>query len=366
MRSSPLICLADTISILIHFATTTIARSMTFTTSLEILIRERFDEDRESDNAIGKIQQLTWLRYLFFVIGTLPPAIKMIAMQGLPWTKTWAIMYLTSFLATEVLVLLSWKRPSSTDVHWFPVRFIYQNSPMFRFKNFLVAGVHELALFVHIQVAISAFLSLTLILCQKTNAPLYRPFLLGGGGSAAMLELVILAANVLFQTHLYELGVSVPFLGRAQIILLMIFIGIELPSHGWLSLNLTRWLHVLELVPEAPQLELLQEAPQLNNSDQMLFDGIIATSLLSYSLSFCILAWMVLLYTCRRFPGFGAQLMLTLPSDPRRRSITSEPDPFAIFWFVLFVYSLASTVLWYSYKYDPQGTVDPGWTGVFG
>ena len=118
MRSSPLICLADTLSILIHFTTAAIGLSMTFETSLVILIKERFDKDRESDNAIRNIQQLTWLRYLFFAIGTLPPAIKMIAMQGIPWTKTWAIMYLTSFLATEILVLLSWKRVSTTDVHW--------------------------------------------------------------------------------------------------------------------------------------------------------------------------------------------------------------------------------------------------------
>jgi len=41
------------------------------------------------------------------VLGTLPPTIKLVSMRGVPWTKTIGMMYLTSFLMVEVLVVVS-------------------------------------------------------------------------------------------------------------------------------------------------------------------------------------------------------------------------------------------------------------------
>jgi len=50
---------------------------------------------------------MTWLRWLFFVLGTLPQAIKLMVMSGVPWTKAWGLMLLSSFLLVEMLVVFS-------------------------------------------------------------------------------------------------------------------------------------------------------------------------------------------------------------------------------------------------------------------
>jgi hypothetical protein len=43
-----------------------------------------------------------------FIFGTAGPGIKLMAMKGVPWTKTWGAMFLASFIAVEGLVILSW------------------------------------------------------------------------------------------------------------------------------------------------------------------------------------------------------------------------------------------------------------------
>lgn len=44
---------------------------------------------------------MTVLQLAFFVLGTLGPAVKMAAMQGIPWTKARVLMYLASFLVFD-------------------------------------------------------------------------------------------------------------------------------------------------------------------------------------------------------------------------------------------------------------------------
>jgi hypothetical protein len=67
-----------------------------FWESLDMFMKERFDQDETSEDSIQSIMRLTWLRSMFFVLGTLLPAIKLAAMKGVPWTKTWGVMYLAS------------------------------------------------------------------------------------------------------------------------------------------------------------------------------------------------------------------------------------------------------------------------------
>lgn len=71
---------------------------------MEIKNRQEFFEMQEvSENRWGHL----WPRWFFFVVGTLPAAIKMASFSGNPWTNTWGMMSLSSFVVTEVMSLVS-------------------------------------------------------------------------------------------------------------------------------------------------------------------------------------------------------------------------------------------------------------------
>jgi hypothetical protein len=68
----------------------------------------------------------------------------------------------------------------------------------------------------------------------------------------------------------------------------------------------------------------------------------------------------VLLKTiCLIFPAVGDSLMLISLNDGRA-------DSAGLCYFIGFSYTMALCTLWYAFKYDPTGTVNPDWTGVFG
>jgi hypothetical protein len=73
---------------------------------IELLVSERFEGDEAEEDSIQSIERFTWLRWLFFILGSLPAAIKLAVMKGVPWTNTWGMMFLASFLAREVLIIV--------------------------------------------------------------------------------------------------------------------------------------------------------------------------------------------------------------------------------------------------------------------
>jgi hypothetical protein len=77
-----------------------------------MLLQTRFsntsaDEELDSDSGFRTIEKMTWLRWLFFVLGTLPQAIKLMVMSDVPWMKAWGMILLSSFLLVEILVVFS-------------------------------------------------------------------------------------------------------------------------------------------------------------------------------------------------------------------------------------------------------------------
>lgn len=106
LRISPIFCAVDLLSITAHLLTSTIFFSASPQESLGLLLHERFDDiDVNAGNeGIEGVEKITWLRWLFFILGVLPPTIKMAGFQGIPSTKTWGFLFLTSFLVIEFLV----------------------------------------------------------------------------------------------------------------------------------------------------------------------------------------------------------------------------------------------------------------------
>jgi hypothetical protein len=58
--------------------------------SMKLLIQERFSDVSESEEeteGVRGLENMTWLRWIFFILGTLGPAIKLMAMNGIPYSK---------------------------------------------------------------------------------------------------------------------------------------------------------------------------------------------------------------------------------------------------------------------------------------
>jgi hypothetical protein len=45
------------------------------------------DDDDEETETLHSLETMTWLRWLWFILGTLPPAIKLMSMTGVPGSK---------------------------------------------------------------------------------------------------------------------------------------------------------------------------------------------------------------------------------------------------------------------------------------
>jgi hypothetical protein len=102
-RSSPFVCLADSITILIHFATLCFHSSPLNALRLVAVSRgqHRTPED-ETSTKVSTILVLWIVRVLALI-----QAIKVVGLQGLPWTKAFGAMFLSSYMLVEAMNLVS-------------------------------------------------------------------------------------------------------------------------------------------------------------------------------------------------------------------------------------------------------------------
>jgi hypothetical protein len=110
---------------------------------------------------------MTWLRWLFFLLGTLGPAIKMCAMRGIPWTQSWGMMFLASFLVFEGISIVNWaSRSKSSPSNMAPearalheqVSFAYSDLPLrFRKIEKWLAGI---GIFLHCTILLWAVMDI--------------------------------------------------------------------------------------------------------------------------------------------------------------------------------------------------------------
>jgi len=70
----------------------------------------------------------------------------------------------------------------------------------------------------------------------------------------------------------------------------------------------------------------------------------------------------------RSFPRLMRSILITLPSSGRNRGNVGDKDNAVMTYlcFIMVFYSTVLCVVWYAYRYDPEGTVNRVWTGVFG
>ena len=105
LRCSPLICGADMLSIVMRLAVSIIHLRLSFRESVGVLLHSRFnhsghanvgssqssvlqaENEEDIDDGIQVLERMTWLRWLWFILATLPPAIKLASMTGVTWPQ---------------------------------------------------------------------------------------------------------------------------------------------------------------------------------------------------------------------------------------------------------------------------------------
>jgi hypothetical protein len=119
LRSSPFTCIVDTLSILVRLAysmsTSLLSKNRPFYTSLRYITEERFDSDVVE---INKAKGTAWIRWLCFILGPLPQAIRLASFKGVQGTKIVGFGFLSSWLLVEFLVLIAARTARDAPPNW--------------------------------------------------------------------------------------------------------------------------------------------------------------------------------------------------------------------------------------------------------
>jgi hypothetical protein len=353
LRCCPLLCAADSLSIFIHL--TLFSAAFPFKDGVRLLIHYRFDDNKDNDNEGGDIraiQKLTFIRWMFFVFGTLGPGIKLMAMEGVPWTKAWGVMFLLSFVMVEALVILSWNLGICEAVPE-----AHNEETLQRIKSKL-SETNQVFL------NITAFLYVLLLLWVVLDIHEgFHPFsILADLDSGPFMQ-----TTFGFYVLLFE-GVFLPiiiFCAVCFIIWLFSFLRDFMAAVGWksgikASLALCAYISlILELVGLG-YFCVTVELVKVVVVDWCFLIALVALVLLGFK---------GLELMASSFPKLARTVLITFPKLEERGRTgdrIEDQEALAYLCFMTFLYPTVLCVIWYAYRYDPEGTVNRGWTGVFG
>ncbi|KAK0118420.1 hypothetical protein ONS95_012707 [Cadophora gregata] len=124
--SSPIVCTCDAVAMVVQLLTTMIHLWIPLSSALAVVVYERSENmiddlglDGKEDDKDKTYLSSVWPRWLFFILGVLPPSIKLASFSGTPWTKIFGMMFLVSFLIIELFNLTAFsvlrKRLSAVD-----------------------------------------------------------------------------------------------------------------------------------------------------------------------------------------------------------------------------------------------------------
>lgn len=346
LRCSPVICFADCLSIVFRFIVYSLYLETGPSESLRLLLRDRFNdvsEDKKSTDGLHALEKLTFLRWSFFVLGALFPAVKLAAMGGVPFTKAWGLMFLISFVFVEVLVIFSWyHRKENPDEQ----ARIFENS----IHNTL-AKLDESLTKTERWLLAAACLFHTLIILTAISDLWPRP--------DTTIDLPQqMAMRLLMEISLVVCAGSLsvfPYLAISYLMYIS-FAAIGLSRSSWGEAFPYR-LYYTAAFPLTVVVAL--------SSLWYVFGGMMivwmcidigwVTFLLSPVAWFPLICHLI----CNRFPRFANLLSL-------RDNDLGGFDIRACYSLLLFLYSLGVCILWYAYAYDPAGTSNPSWTAIFG
>ena len=284
----------------------------------------------------------------------LGPAIKLTPMQSVPWTKAWGMMFLCSFLLFETMV---YTRRNDGYV------IVAQDTLLDRqaqrhMKNFSAMDhkVFNIGIVLHIALLLWAIINIWSlrgihyhdVYFQQEWPEQHRELLWPASlmpPAAALGALFVVFSSITTLALFYGLWITAydslwisddTWSVKAYVILTRIFMSF-----------FTSCLFVIEALDIAPT------------------GYLVGLPILVVLIGAVPLAMLVVLWLCRKLPELRKKLLLGPASN-----VKNGP------WFNLeisnlgnlmfFLANLAVCVAWYSLKYEPEGTVNPRWTGIFG
>ncbi|KAJ6530769.1 hypothetical protein B0H19DRAFT_1192000 [Mycena capillaripes] len=283
-----------------------------------------------------------WPRWLFFAFGPLPAAIKLCSFVGTPWTKTWGILFISSFFIAELLSVLDPAGSSAASLAEMiatPIpRDVTPVRHALRYTN-LDTLLVALALLVHC----------ALVVWAGNQVRLGMPSIIASVSLNACH--IMQWFNIIFVFGTYG------FCAALLVLWLVFDISGRKVRVGWILGPLlkvacgSRWDD-----------NLLKPPPRWIGDWEM------------FRLPWAYLAGAVYLgyrgmnRLCRRWPRIGEVLLVTRKGDQDSNGENAARSVDILAWFALCLWftNLVVSVLWYAFVYDPTGTLNPNWTEVFG
>jgi hypothetical protein len=348
------------LSIVIRLLVTIVYLRLSILESVGILLHDRFDnndytngersqsfasqaeyDDGEGDG-IQVLERMTWLRWLWFLLGTLPPTIKLASMSGVGWAQTWGMMFLGSWVINELLIVFAtfnqsfFTISSSGRISWPGYEQTTRSAKyqqVQRYLGYCEKSLGIAALIIHV-VLINNIFRISLPLLDNTY-PLSAEVMSNKYVSAnyiAIVSVTIFPAGLIFSLFLHQYNM-VGFVGFVSIGLFFIMVG-----------NTT--------------------------TNSMVFGSVIFgaksfSSVYAWAIS-TIMSSVVLLiirFLSQRFIMIGRNLLVLYRNSTEGQF---SIDYRACLALIFFLSTIVASLFWYSNIYNSSTTSMPVWTGVFG
>ncbi|MCJ1286386.1 hypothetical protein MMC26_005731 [Xylographa opegraphella] len=329
LRTSPIICVADALVTLSTFVALLVQRHGV-RQSARAVLHWRFHENGAEPEEAAKIEQ-GWFRALVFVLGALPQMVKVVGLQGVPWTQALCSAYLASFAVVELLVYLAGEDRDDVDRAIVQPGFVVTLGRIFRG----LGGVVQTALWIY---------------CMAEVLNGLIPPSSGDGDLEHEDDLVVIAI--------------VPFVTVSYIVLLVSIWSVLL-CVWFLFASLVQ--PALAMTPSLPLIVVTCLVIAAGNT-AMVFVDTATKDMHHFVLPGCVI-WATLLLAV---PGMLATSILhtaagrTQPIKNSRLFLTQWNWPAHYEPLFFFLMNAAALLLSYLRLYDPQGTVKPAWTEWLG
>jgi hypothetical protein len=282
------------------------------------------------------MENLGLVRALLFLLGTLPQAVKLLCFGGIPWTKTWAALFLISYVTTEMLLFLRKTLGNTTQLdHFPPLRINRRNSVLVN-----LSGVRS------IFTGLAVFLQMGLLVwaCSEVFKPsrLQRLIQHDHALSALLFPLWVFMISstislIFFLTWLVFLTLCQRFFHDSPVTAMVAaLIGSSMASGAFF------W-------------QILTATDVRTTLLGFLFPFILVLALLMAALGFM------------RFEVLRREIFL---HSEEIRLGGQDPDDWSkwnsITAWGMFVVIILISILWYAFCYSPEGTHKPGWTNKLG
>jgi hypothetical protein len=379
LRCSPLLCAADALSVVSQLAILCLYQKQNFSEAVGMVLHERFEagkgnehseeqqpaifnDDDEETETLHSVEELTWLRWLWFILGTLPPAIKLMSMSGVRWEQAWGMIFFTSWIINESLTIYAamnhkfFTISRGGRISWPGFEQLALSSQYRKFRARVIAlqyWIAVAALVVHAVMLNGVFRDVfrkwrhsSPPIWSKSSHAIYppKPFgLIIGIIPVIETSICMVGFTAMLCFILRRLGFSrssafvFPILDYC---LALVNVVINIMRCNWCTYS-------YQYTPSCRKCNNYHSSQYISGFTSAGYIG-------KFTLVYYLSSWSVRL---------GKNLLVIFP---RGNENSSKLDHAGFLSLFLFLATILGAILWYGYIYDSNGTINLSWTGIFG